>query len=81
MTRVLVVDDEPQILRALRINLLARQYRCFDGRPPAPTPCAPPSTTTPISSCSTSGCPTWTASRSPRVAVWAPVPIVVLSGR
>jgi two-component system KDP operon response regulator KdpE len=27
MTRVLVIDDEPQILRALRINLLARQYR------------------------------------------------------
>jgi len=27
VTRVLVVDDEPQILRALRINLLARQYR------------------------------------------------------
>ncbi|MEU7988919.1 response regulator [Streptosporangium canum] len=26
MTRVLVVDDEPQILRALRINLLARHY-------------------------------------------------------
>ncbi|MEV7010273.1 response regulator [Streptosporangium sp. NPDC051022] len=26
MTRVLVVDDEPQILRALRINLLARRY-------------------------------------------------------
>ncbi|MER6949831.1 response regulator [Nonomuraea sp. NPDC000554] len=26
MTRVLVVDDEPQILRALRINLVARQY-------------------------------------------------------
>jgi two-component system KDP operon response regulator KdpE len=26
MTRVLVVDDEPQILRVLRINLLARQY-------------------------------------------------------
>jgi two-component system KDP operon response regulator KdpE len=26
MTRVLVVDDEPQILRALRINLTARQY-------------------------------------------------------
>jgi two-component system, OmpR family, KDP operon response regulator KdpE len=26
MTRVLVVDDEPQILRALRINLHARQY-------------------------------------------------------
>jgi two-component system KDP operon response regulator KdpE len=26
MTRVLVVDDEPQILRALHINLTARQY-------------------------------------------------------
>lgn len=26
MTRILVVDDEPQILRALRINLMARQY-------------------------------------------------------
>ena len=26
MTRLLVVDDEPQILRALRINLHARQY-------------------------------------------------------
>ena len=27
MTRVLVVDDEPQILRALRINLRAREYQ------------------------------------------------------
>jgi two-component system KDP operon response regulator KdpE len=26
MTRVLVVDDEPQLLRALRINLRAREY-------------------------------------------------------
>ncbi len=26
MSRILVVDDEPQILRAMRINLLARQY-------------------------------------------------------
>jgi two-component system KDP operon response regulator KdpE len=26
MTRILVVDDEPQIVRALRINLVARQY-------------------------------------------------------
>ncbi|MCA2230375.1 response regulator [Nonomuraea aurantiaca] len=26
MTRVLVVDDEPQILRALRVNLVARNY-------------------------------------------------------
>ena len=27
MTRVLVVDDEPQILRALRINLRVRDYQ------------------------------------------------------
>ncbi|MGC5014167.1 response regulator [Streptosporangium sp. DT93] len=26
MTRILVVDDEPQILRALRVNLVARHY-------------------------------------------------------
>ena len=26
MTRILVVDDEPQILRALRVNLRARGY-------------------------------------------------------
>ena len=35
MTRVLVVDDEPQILRALRINLTARGYDVIaaaDGR-------------------------------------------------
>jgi len=29
VTRVLVVDDEPQILRALRINLRARQYEVY----------------------------------------------------
>jgi two-component system KDP operon response regulator KdpE len=29
MTRVLVVDDEPQILRALAINLRARHYDVF----------------------------------------------------
>jgi two-component system KDP operon response regulator KdpE len=32
MTRVLVVDDEPQILRALRINLRARQYDVYTAR-------------------------------------------------
>ncbi len=35
MTRVLVVDDEPQIVRALRINLTARGYEVLtahDGR-------------------------------------------------
>ena len=29
MTRILVVDDEPQIIRALRINLRVRQYEVF----------------------------------------------------
>ena len=32
MTRVLVVDDEPQILRALRINLRARQYEVYTAQ-------------------------------------------------
>jgi two-component system KDP operon response regulator KdpE len=27
VTRILIIDDEPQILRALRINLTARQYQ------------------------------------------------------
>ncbi|MFG3441083.1 response regulator [Nonomuraea sp. NPDC047897] len=31
MTRILLVDDEPQILRALRINLLARQYEVAEA--------------------------------------------------
>jgi two-component system KDP operon response regulator KdpE len=31
MTRVLVVDDEPQILRALRVNLLARSYEVISA--------------------------------------------------
>jgi two-component system, OmpR family, KDP operon response regulator KdpE len=29
MTRVLVVDDEPQIVRALQINLKARRYEVY----------------------------------------------------
>ena len=32
MTRVLVIDDEPQILRALRINLRARQYEVYTAQ-------------------------------------------------
>ena len=42
MTRVLVVDDEPSILRALRINLSARDYDVSTaatappGSPPRP---------------------------------------------
>ena len=32
MTRVLVVDDEPQIVRALQINLKAQAVRSTRGR-------------------------------------------------
>jgi hypothetical protein len=62
MTRVLVVDDEPQNLRALRINL----------RPAVTTWGWPAMVRThygwrraraPISWCSTSACPTRTACR------------------
>ncbi|MFI6316731.1 response regulator [Nonomuraea sp. NPDC050556] len=31
MTRILIVDDEPQILRALRINLAARHYEIAEA--------------------------------------------------
>ena len=82
MTTVLVVDDEPQILRALRVNLRAREYDVDHrsnrtagtrrGRPPPPRP----------GRRSTSGCPTWTASRSIRgLRGWTTVPIIILSGR
>ena len=60
MTRVLVVDDEPQILRALRINLHARQYDVVtagSGREPSWQ--RPRLTQT--SSFSISACLTWTA--------------------
>ena len=62
MTRVLVVDDEPGLRRALGINLRARGYEvdaAADGR--SALAAAAPSRR--MSSCSTSGCRTWTASR------------------
>ena len=60
--RILIVEDEPALLRALQINLRARGYEVTTStagraalaeaarRPP--TPCY-----------STWGCPTWTAPR------------------
>ena len=82
MTRILVVDDEPQILRALadqpaRPRLRRRHRRrrrrgAARGRRPAAR----------TSSCSTSACPTSTASRSSAAcAAGPPCPIIVLSGR
>lgn len=62
MNRVLVVDDEPQIVRALVINLKARKYE-VDAAPTGPPPSNSPPPATPMSSSSTSGCPIWTVSR------------------
>ena len=62
MTRILVVDDEPQILRALRINLVARQYDVVTASTGA-SPARRQRSIIPTSSSSTSACPTSTASR------------------
>ena len=82
MSRVLVVDDEPQILRALSINLRARGYEVHHRRHRQPTRWPRPRRTHPTSSSSTSGCPTSTGSRSSAgCADGRTAPIVVLSGR
>ena len=61
VTRVLVVEDEPGLRRALGINLRAhaatRSTSPGDGPPALVAPRASRRT----SSCSTSACPTWTA--------------------
>ena len=83
VTRVLVVDDEPQILRALA-HQPARPAatRCVTAATGARRARAWPPRTPPTWSCSTSGCPTWTASRSSAgLRGWTHAPIIVLSGR
>ena len=60
-TRVLVVDDEPQIRRALGINLRARGYDVDLAPRPASSAGSRPAAT-PTSWCSTSACPASTAS-------------------
>ena len=62
MTRVLVVDDEPQILRALGINL-RRAATTSTSRPTVSRRSISRRVTTPMSSSSTSGFPGSTASR------------------
>ena len=83
MTRVLVVDDEPQILRALRINLRARAATtCITAADRRAGAGRGRRGTRRTWSSSTSGCPTWTASRSSRgLRGWTSAPIIVLSGR
>ena len=81
MTRVLVVDDEPQMLRALRINLKARNYlvvTAADGdtalRLAARTP--PEAVILDLGLPDLDGVEVIRALR-----IWSKVPIIVLSGR
>jgi two-component system KDP operon response regulator KdpE len=81
VTRVLVVDDEPQILRALRINLVARQYRVSTATTGAEALRAaandrPDLVVLDLGLPDMDGVDVVRSLRS-----WTPVPIVVLSGR
>ena len=81
MTRVLVVDDEPQILRALRINLLARQYRVVTAATGAEALRAA-AADHPDLVVLDLGLPDMDGVEVVRsLRAWTPVPIVVLSGR
>ena len=67
--------------RTLRINLRARGHE-VEARHHGGTPCDPSTEHRPNSSCSTSGCPIWTASRcSGGFGTRSPVPVIVLSAR
>ena len=81
MTRILIVDDEPQILRALRINLTARQYDVHvaaDGAEALRTAAS----ARPDLIVLDLGLPDIDGVQVIReLRTWTPVPIVVLSGR
>src|SRR5205814_6847634 len=79
--RVLIVDDEPQILRALRINLTARQYDVLtatDGTHALHTTAADKPDLLVLDL----GLPDIDGVEVIRkLRTWTPVPIIVLSGR
>jgi two-component system KDP operon response regulator KdpE len=81
MTRILIVDDEPQILRALRINLQARHYdvdTATDGTEALHTA----ATRHPDLVVLDLGLPDIDGVEVIRkLRTWTPVPIVILSGR
>ena len=81
MTRILIVDDEPQILRALRINLHARQYE-VSAAADAGHALRAASTDHPDLVVLDLGLPDMDGVEViRRLRDWTPVPIVVLSGR
>jgi two-component system KDP operon response regulator KdpE len=81
MTRVLIVDDEPQILRALRINLQARHYDVVTASDGAEALHAA-ATHKPDLVVLDLGLPDLDGIEVIRkLRTWTPVPIVILSGR
>jgi two-component system KDP operon response regulator KdpE len=81
MTRILIVDDEPQILRALRINLHARQYDVVTAANGAEALHAA-ATHRPDLVVLDLGLPDIDGVEVIRkLRTWTPVPIVILSGR
>jgi two-component system KDP operon response regulator KdpE len=81
VTRVLIVDDEPQILRALRINLAARRYEVVTAADGAEAlrqarAARPDLVVLDLGLPDLDGVAVIRRLRS-----WTPVPIVVLSGR
>lgn len=81
MIRVLIVDDEPQILRALRINLHARQYDVVTATTGADALHAA-ATHRPDLVVLDLGLPDIDGVEViQRLRTWTPIPIVILSGR
>jgi two-component system, OmpR family, KDP operon response regulator KdpE len=81
MTRILIVDDEPQILRALRINLTARQYEVVSAADGTEALRAA-STQHPDLIVLDLGLPDIDGIEVIRkLRTWSPVPIVIVSGR
>ncbi|MGI5237456.1 response regulator [Dactylosporangium sp. CA-139066] len=81
MNRILVVDDEPQLVRTLRINLLARQYDVVvaaggEEALQLAAECRPDLVVLDLGLPDLDG-----VDVIRRLRAWSPVPILVLSGR